>query len=494
MSLDRGLKINVNLTNPIRQVQEYGRGFGLANITDYTTNVVKPNRTELNIRGNTWLQVPLKYTVTPNTLLSFDFKSNNIGNVHGIGFDTDTNYANTDANQGFKLYGTQFWGRNNYQYTTPGNWESFTIRAGKFFTGDFNHLFFANRHKVTNPTGTSSYNNIRIYERSFPKLKINVNGTNNIGQMQEYGNNLGIATITDYNAATVGTNQTELNISGNTWLQVPLNYTVTPNTLLSFDFKSNNIGNVHGIGFDTDTNYANTDANQGFKLYGTQFWGRNNYQYTTPGNWQSFQIPVGRLLTGEFNHLFFANRHNVTVPTATSNYNNIRISERPSPDLTISVNGRNSTQKVREYGLSQGVATITDYTTTVENDTLLNITGNSWLQVALNYRVTANTLLKFDFKSNNRGNIHGIGFDTDTNYADTDANQGFKLYGTQFWGRNNYQYTNVGNWQSFQIRVGTFFTGEFDNLFFANRHSLAAPTATSQFKGIEIMEQIPQQI
>jgi hypothetical protein len=166
MAPSRLLKIDVNGSIRTPEMQEYGGGgLGIANTTKNTTNIVAPNLTELNISGNTWLQIPLNYTVTPNTLLSFDFKSDNTGDIYGIGFDTDTSYATTDANQGFQLSGTTAWGRNDYQYTNVGNWQSFQIPVGTFFTGEFNQLFFGNRHNVTDPTATSQFRGIEILEQ-----------------------------------------------------------------------------------------------------------------------------------------------------------------------------------------------------------------------------------------------------------------------------------------------------------------------------------------
>ena len=57
--------------------------------------------------------------------------------------------------------------------------------------------------------------------------------------------------------------------------------------------------------------------------------------------------------------------------------------------------------------------------------------GNAWKQVALNYTVTANTVLEFDFESAAQGEIHAIGFDTDETLS---ANTAFQVYGTQSWG------------------------------------------------------------
>ena len=39
--------------------------------------------------GNTWKKLGLTYTLTPDTVLEFDFASSQQAEVHAIGFDTD---------------------------------------------------------------------------------------------------------------------------------------------------------------------------------------------------------------------------------------------------------------------------------------------------------------------------------------------------------------------------------------------------------------------
>ena len=44
-----------------------------------------------------------------------------------------------------------------------------------------------------------------------------------------------------------------------------------------------------------------------FKLYGTQNWGISGNNYTTPGSYQQFSIPVGQSFTGGAMYLVFSN-------------------------------------------------------------------------------------------------------------------------------------------------------------------------------------------
>jgi hypothetical protein len=120
---------------------------------------------EVQLEGNGWKKLGLDYTITADTILEFDFKSTAEGEIQGIGFDTDDSLS---SNQFFKLYGTQSWGIkdfNNYS-DTAGEWQSYQIRVGDFFTGQMNYLVLGNDHDVKNPNAASQFRNIQVYEQS----------------------------------------------------------------------------------------------------------------------------------------------------------------------------------------------------------------------------------------------------------------------------------------------------------------------------------------
>ncbi|UCC95469.1 MAG: hypothetical protein JSW40_01645, partial [Candidatus Omnitrophota bacterium] len=98
-----------------------------------------------------------------DTILEFDFRSANQGEVHAIGFDQDVNLSSGSA---FKVYGTQGWGITDYAdySSTAPNTKHYTIPVGQHFTGAFNYLIFGNDHDVSSPTAESYFSNVRIYE------------------------------------------------------------------------------------------------------------------------------------------------------------------------------------------------------------------------------------------------------------------------------------------------------------------------------------------
>jgi len=122
----------------------------------------------------------------------------------------------------------------------------------------------------------------------------------------------------------------------------------------------------------------------------------------------------------------------------------------------------------------------------VMENTTLRIENNAWKTLLLNYTVTANTILEFEFGSTRQGEIHGIGFDNDNRIS---SNLTFRLYGTQTWGRSNFDtYSNLGSWESFSIPVGQYYRGTFNRLFFTADHDGGARNGNSYFRNIRIYE------
>ena len=137
---------------------------------------------------------------------------------------------------------------------------------------------------------------------------------------------------------------------------------------------------------------------------------------------------------------------------------------------------------VLSYGGSQ------DGTGTVEildAGATLRLTGNLWKKIAYPYEITPNTMLEFDFSSSTRGEIHGIGFDTDNTIS---SNRTFELYGSQTWGLQDFRTYVSPDVAHYVIPVGQFYTGSFASLVFANDHDVRSPTGESTYTNITIYE------
>ena len=113
------------------------------------------------LNGNAWKAIALDYTITPNTVIEFDFGSTSQGEIHGIGFDNNNGISSGFT---FQLYGTQNWGNRDFDYTSPGNWQSFIIPIGSYYTGSFDRLFFVNDKDAGSANNNSYFRNIKIHE------------------------------------------------------------------------------------------------------------------------------------------------------------------------------------------------------------------------------------------------------------------------------------------------------------------------------------------
>ena len=82
---------------------------------------------------------------------------------------------------------------------------------------------------------------------------------------------------------TVSTNEIEL--QGNIWSYIPQNNYISESTLIEFEFKSDVIADIHGIGFMTD---ATLLPELFFNLAGTENFGIRDFTYTQEGQYQKF--------------------------------------------------------------------------------------------------------------------------------------------------------------------------------------------------------------
>ncbi|HEY9596632.1 MAG TPA: right-handed parallel beta-helix repeat-containing protein [Cyanophyceae cyanobacterium] len=140
---------------------------------------------------------------------------------------------------------------------------------------------------------------------------------------------------------TISDDKTALQLEGNTWKKMGIDYTITADTVLKFDFRSTSEGEIQGIGFDNDNQLSSDKL---FQLSGTQDWGISKFDdYVTGSGWKSYEIPVGDYFTGEVDYLTFANDHDVANPTASSEFRNIQLSEVSAGVADSSTGDINST-------------------------------------------------------------------------------------------------------------------------------------------------------
>ncbi|MGF1498212.1 MAG: G8 domain-containing protein [Elainellaceae cyanobacterium] len=128
---------------------------------------ISPDQTTIGISGNGWKALPINYTITPETILKVEFRGNGQGDIHGIGLDTDLAVGRGDRQTTFQFAGDQKWGIVDFDdYITGSDWQQYEIPVGEYFTGDMNYLTFVNDHDASNPTATSEFRNIQLFEAS----------------------------------------------------------------------------------------------------------------------------------------------------------------------------------------------------------------------------------------------------------------------------------------------------------------------------------------
>jgi len=141
-----------------------GQDFGPWNIQD--------GGATLYMTGNAWKAIDISYNITPQTVISFDFKSTIEGEIHELGFDND---LTLNRDQSLVVYGNQGYAGtlNNSTYSGSGSWESFTVDIGAQFTGSYQYLLLT-ADDDANTTGNSFFRNIKIFEDSDGDLACDV--------------------------------------------------------------------------------------------------------------------------------------------------------------------------------------------------------------------------------------------------------------------------------------------------------------------------------
>ena len=135
----------------------------------------------------------------------------------------------------------------------------YKIRVGDYYRGAMTKLFFG-ADDDAHSSANSKFKNIKVYE-SGSSIPSSLNfGSYTLAAYE--GGSTGTAALQDAN--------TTLNLTGDIWKAIAFNYSVTPNTILEFDFESTKEGEVHAIGFDT---HLVASADWGFQVFAPRYGG-----------------------------------------------------------------------------------------------------------------------------------------------------------------------------------------------------------------------------
>ncbi len=143
------------------------------------TATVSADGSELTIGGNAWKRVLYPYSLTANTVLSFEFQTDDPAEIVGIGFDDASGFGGGVL--GYQLYGSQVWSGMDQTFRTyqsGDGWVRFDIPIGQDYTGNMTQMVFVLDHDAS---GTSSitFRNVNFYE-SGNEVRMNEGGALNL--------------------------------------------------------------------------------------------------------------------------------------------------------------------------------------------------------------------------------------------------------------------------------------------------------------------------
>jgi len=128
-------------------------------------------------------------------------------------------------------------------------------------------------------------------------------------------------------AVTIADGGAGITLCRDGWVKFPLNYTVTPNTVLEFTLNSAAPGEILALGLEDNDN--NADNKRLFQLAGTQNW-TNSWQdyrnYAVQTGPKTYSIPLGTFYTGPMTSLAFANDSDSGAPVYAA-YSQVKVHE-----------------------------------------------------------------------------------------------------------------------------------------------------------------------
>ncbi len=413
---------------------------------DFGTATVQDGGATLLVEGNVWKAIEINYTFTPNTVLEFDFKSTAQGEIHEISFDNDLVFASFNR---VVVYGDQGYAGDYVitPYNGSGNFQHFVVPLGINGSVTYQYMVLSADDDL-DANANSYFSNIQIYE--------------------DYDGNQSCGNGTSCNDGIQNGDETGVDCGGS----CPPCYTCT-------DGIQN--GNETGV----DCGGPDCPACP------TCFDGVQNGDETgidCGGSCPTCVACDDGIQNGNETGVDCGGPDCPACPTCTDgilNGDEIGVDcggscpACPSENCTTYNFGSNT---IYSFDAAQdfGTATVQDAGAT------LLVEGNVWKAVEVNYTLTPNTVIEFDFKSTAQGEIHEVAFDNDLLFAPTSR---VVVYGDQGYAGDfvNPVYSGSGNFEHFIVNIGANFTGTFQYMVLTADDDADA-SANSYFRNIQIYE------
>lgn len=117
----------------------------------------------VRLTNNAWKYIDFPYTLTANSVLSFDFRSDVQGEFVAIGMDDDNGWS---ADKAFKLYGTQNVNNDieDFEGYVANAYQHYEIPIGQYYSGAMDRIFLIMDHDAAPGNGDAFFRNVLVYE------------------------------------------------------------------------------------------------------------------------------------------------------------------------------------------------------------------------------------------------------------------------------------------------------------------------------------------
>lgn len=491
---------------PYLAFNAYGTNLEIANTeVEYDQNqnhaggivpIVSDDHTTLSTKGNRWsaYRLPEALEVRENSVLNFKFDLNaaTVSGFQAICLDNDLELTG-DNGQCFVLSTTQGWVSSmlNVAKLTPvGGSTHHSIPIGHFFKGPVNYIAFlqdSDGDAVAKAAGDSSISLLELVEEDRNKLKIMINDKEEelLNHQVSYRWRGADNQDTKDWLMAISEDGKGVQMNGNLWKALPLNapYTITHYTVLEFDLEVTEPGEWHAICLDDDTNQESNEKNcitfmtpenpSGLHFLTTEI------VANTP---QRLVIPFGQIL-GVLEDLdsyyanyivFLQDNDKGDKRGGRATFSNMRLYEEDRVEIAISLFGENVTIPNVQEALTSSknhVQDSIDHVLSVSADgKTIGASGNLWRKFELDapFEVKRSTVLKFDFYVPHEAEVHALCLLNSPylvdNRGDCFAPSGRDLKQDDSNWKLLSPYLHDGEKASYEVLVGSYFTGSVDHL------------------------------